>query len=92
MSTKKVFAVWSYLNQIGFAVRVNESDYSKAKELAYTGFSRWNDVDNFPEYHDVGFAEPTMELLELAGIQYEILSIPEYEDYFPDWVEDIVSI
>ena len=88
---KRAFVVWSALNGIGFGVRVNAKDYEKAKELAKEGFDRWNNPEEYPEYHDVGWAEPSMELMDEAGIEYEILEIDEYDDEFPDWCEEIVE-
>lgn len=88
---KRAFVVWSALNGIGFGVRVKEEDYEKAKELAKKGFDRWNNPEEYPEYHDVGWAEPSMELMDEAGIEYEILEINEDDDEFPDWCEEIVE-
>ncbi len=87
---KRAFAVWSYMNGIGFGVRVNEEDYEKAKELAKEGFDRWNNTEEYPEYHDVVWAEPAMELMDNVGIKYEILDIDEKDDEFPDWCEEVV--
>lgn len=86
---KKAFAIWSELNALGFGVRVDTNDYDKAKELASEGFSRWNDPLAYPEYHDVGYAEPAMELMDEAKIEYEILDIDE-GDEFPDWCEEVI--
>ncbi len=77
---KRVFIIWSVMNQIGFGVEVEEKDYSKAKELALDGWNKWNNPDEYPEYHDVGFAEPSMELMDEAGIKYRILDEEEITD------------
>ncbi len=88
---KRAFVVWSYTNMIGFGVRVNEEDYEKAKELCSEGFAKWNNPSEYPEYHDVGWAEPAMELMDEVGIEYEILEIDEDDDEFPDWCEEVVE-
>lgn len=88
---KRAFVVWSYTNEIGFGVRVDAKDYEKAKELAAEGFNRWNNTEEYPEYESCGYAEPAMELLDIAGIDYEILDIDdEDEDEFPDWCEEVI--
>lgn len=77
---KRVFIIWSSMNQMGFGVEVEEKDYSKAKELALDGWDKWNNPEEYPEYHDVGFAEPSMELMDEAGIKYRILDEEEITD------------
>lgn len=69
----KEFAVTSMMNSIGFVVKIqDDSRLEEAKLLASEGLHRWFDLDNYPEYHDVGCAEPSMFLLDEAGIEYEI--------------------
>lgn len=88
---KKIFLIWSEMNQIGFGVEVEEEDVEKAVELAQEGFDRWNWPDEYPEYHDVGYAEPSMELMDEAGIKYKIIDTEELTD--PDdpdyWRQDV---
>ncbi len=68
------------MNDIWFGVEVEEKDLHKAIELAEEGFARWNNPDEYPEYHDVGYAEPSMEMMDEAGIQYRILKDEEIID------------
>ena len=75
------FVIWSDLNNIGFGVQVDKKDYDKAKELAIEGFRRWNAPEEYPQYHDVGFAEPTEELLKEAGIEFNIFNFVGGIDY-----------
>ena len=88
---KRAFVVWSYTNMIGFGVRVDEDNFEKAKELCSNGFAMWNNIEEYPEYEQLGWAEPSMELMDEAGIEYEILEIDEDDDEFPDWCEEIVE-
>lgn len=88
---KRAFVVWSYTNMIGFGVRVDEDNFEKAKELCSNGFAMWNNIEKYPEYEQLGWAEPSMELMDEAGIEYEILEIDEDDDEFPDWCEEIVE-
>lgn len=87
---QRAFVIWSSMNEIGFGVCVAEKDYEKAKELAEEGFSRWNNTEEYPEYYGSGLAEPAEELMDEAGIEYEILDVPEEEEEFPDWCEEVV--
>ena len=75
---------------MGFGVRVDSNDYEKAKELALEGWHRWNDPEEYPEYEGFGYAEPAMELMDEAGIKYEILNVDD-EDEFPDWCEEVID-
>lgn len=77
---KKVFIIWSDMNEMGFGVEVEEKDLYKAVKLAEEGFSRWNNPEEYPEYEQVGYAEPLMELMDEAGIQYRILDEEEITD------------
>ena len=77
---KKVFLIWSPLNEMGFGVEVEEEDLRKAIELAEEGFARWNDPEEYPEYEGDGYAEPSMELMDEAGIKYRILDEEEMTD------------
>ena len=73
----KTFAVASFTNDMAFLVTVDEADYEKAKEICAEGFARWFNVEEYPEYHDVGYAEPSMWMMDEAGIKYEIDDYPE---------------
>ena len=92
---KKAFIIYSYFNDFGIAFKVDEKDYEKAKELAYEGFDRWHDPIKYPEYHDIGYAEPSEELLKEAGIKYEYIKLDDwmgdkfYEDQ-PEWCTDLM--
>ena len=77
---KRTFIIWSLMNSMGFGVEVDEADYAKAKELALIGWGRWNNPEQYPEYEQVGYAEPAMELMDGAGIQYRILDEDEITD------------
>lgn len=77
---KKIFAIWSNINEIGFGVEVEEKDLEKAIILAEEGFCRWNNLDEYLEYESLGYAEPSMELMDEAGIQYRILNEEEITD------------
>ena len=77
---KRVFIIWSDLNQMGFGVEVNAKDYDKAKELALEGWHRWNCPNEYPEYEFMGYAEPATELLDEAEIEYKILDEDEITD------------
>ena len=78
-----MFAVVSQVNgDIGFVVNVTKGDIEQAKQLALEGFARWNDCETYPEYEQVGFAEPSMELMDEAGIEYTI------DDYYENWDSD----
>lgn len=79
----KTFSIWSELNSMGFAVKVNDKDYDKAVHLALEGWHKWNDPEEYPEYEAYGYAEPSMELLDEAGIQYEIIDIEDDDEPFP---------
>ena len=80
MANKNVFIIWSELNEIGFGVEVISGDVEKAKELALDGWFRWNDPVRYPEYEACGYAEPSMELMDEAGIEYRILDEDEITD------------
>lgn len=89
---KKAFIIWSDLNQMGFGVEVNAEDYSKAIPLALEGWRKWNNPEEFPEYEASGYAEPSMEMLDDAGIKYQILdeeeiTDPDNPDYFRKGME-----
>ena len=77
---KRVFIIWSMCNEMGFGVEVEEKDFEQAKELALEGWHRWNDPEEYPEYEQSGYAEPSMELMGEAGIQYRILDEEEITD------------
>lgn len=77
---KKIFVIWSYCNEIGFGVEVDEKDYDKAVELAVEGWEKWKDPEEYPEYEQAGYAEPSCELLDEAGIEYRILDEEEITD------------
>lgn len=79
---------------IAFVVRFSDDDYKQGKELALEGFSLWcfqeptKHLPDAEEWQDAGFAEPSMYLLDKAGIAYEILDwldeegelLPEYQN------------
>lgn len=77
---KKRFVIWSELNQIGFGVEVDEKDYEWAKDLSLTGWNQWNDPEKYPEYESMGYAEPSMKLMDMAGIKYRMLDEKEMEE------------
>lgn len=77
---KKVIIIWSEMNELGFGIEVEEGDVEKAVELAEEGFRQWNCPSEYPEYHDVGYAEPSMFLLDEAGIKYRIIDEEEMTD------------
>lgn len=77
---KKRFVIWSELNQIGFGVEVDEKDYEWAKDLSLTGWNQWNNPEKYPEYESMGYAEPSMKLMDMAGIKYRILDEKEMEE------------
>ena len=77
---KRSFEVYSSMNMLGFVVTVNAEDYDRAMELAWKGFDMWNNPEEFPEYYDLGYTEPSRELMDEAGIEYEISDI--------DWDEE----
>ena len=77
---KKIFVIWSYCNEIGFGVEVDEKDYDKAVELAVEGWEKWNDPEEYPEYEHSGYDEPACELLDEAEIKYRILDEEEITD------------
>lgn len=77
---KKIIIIWSEMNEMGFGVEVEEEDVERATKIAEEGFRQWNDSETYPEYHDVGYAEPSMWLLDEAGIKYRILNEEEITD------------
>jgi hypothetical protein len=77
---KKVFIIWSTMNQMGFGVEVEEKDYEKAKEIALEGWYQWNNPEEYPDYEQVGYAEPSMILMDEANIKYRILDENEITD------------
>lgn len=82
---KKVIIIWSELNQLGFGLEVEEEDVEKAVELAEEGFRQWNCPSEYPEYHDVGYAEPSMWMLDEAGIKYRLLEDDEMTTPEGEW-------
>lgn len=78
----KKFTICDELNEMYFGVEVSDADYEKAKELCLEGLSRWYDVENFPEYECVGYAEPAMELMNEAWIKYKIFGDEEITEDF----------
>jgi len=91
------FAVQSEMNpDIGFALYVHDSDYDKAKELAYAGLFAWLgnvdlrkkyfsefEVDDF-YWNSIGYFEPTEYLLDTSNIEYLIESCFDEDG---DWLE-----
>ena len=76
----KVIIVWSELNEMGFGLEVDEKDAKEVAKIAEQKFSDWFDTDNHPEYHHLGYAEPTIEELETKGIKYRLLDEDEITD------------
>lgn len=75
----KRVVIYSELNDIGFCIIVDDADYVKAKKLAQKGFDMWNDPENYPKYHDAGYAEPAEKLLKEAGIKYKLRDVEVME-------------
>lgn len=98
----KGFAVQSDMNPgIGFALYVHDSDYDKAKELAYAGLFAWlggedlrkkyfselEEDDNY--WNTTGYFEPTMDLLKKNEIDYLIESCFDEDG---DWLEEFNQV
>lgn len=86
----KVIIVWSSLNDMGFGLEVSEEDAQVVAYIAENGFSNWFDTENYPEYHDLGYAEPTEDILKEKGIEYRLLDEKEItnpyneDEFIPD--------
>ena len=93
----RAFAIKDVTNpDIGFALYVLDSDYEKAKELAYAGLFAWLGGEDlrkkyFPEleedsnyWNTTGYFEPTMDLLKKNEIDYLIETCFDEDG---DWLE-----
>ena len=78
--THKVVMPYANMKEAFTTMIRHKADYAKAKELALIGWGRWNNPEQYPEYEQVGYAEPAMELMDGAGIQYRILDEDEITD------------
>lgn len=103
----RAFAVQSEMNpDIGFALYIHDSDYDKARELAYAGFYAWlGNVDlrkkYFPEFEvddfywdSIGYFEPTEYLLDTNNIKYLIENCFDKYGYWDalntDAIEEVI--
>ena len=77
---KRVVILWDEMNDMGFGVEVAEENLEKAKELVEKGYGDWLDLENYPEYDGLGYAEPAGFLLQEAEIEYRLLGDDEITD------------
>lgn len=80
-------------NECDFAIRFDdESKADKVKEAIEVGINAWYEAANddiepneywdkeyIEGFYDCGYAEPTMELLDMWGIKHEVVDV-EYDD------------
>ena len=100
----RAFAVQSTMNpDIGFALYVHDSDYDKAKELAYAGLFAWlGNVDLRKKYfsefevgdfywNSIGYFEPTEYLLDTNNIEYLIENCIDEDGYWDAFNFDVIE-
>lgn len=65
-------------NDMFFAIKFSDEDYERGKTLALKGWNDWWRAEDNDEIWYYGFEERSLELLDAAGIKYEVIhSVPD---------------
>lgn len=71
-----------------FAIKFSDKDYERGKALALEGWNAWFGAEDDDEFWNLGYEEGATNLLNAAGIKYELIEgtdCPDENDGWPLW-------
>ena len=87
----KIACYYSITNEdMFFAVKFSDEDYERGKALALEGWNAWWGAEDNDEFWDLGYEEAATNLLDAAGIKYELIEgndCPDENDGWPEWFD-----